>query len=119
MFDARADAERRSEMESAADAIFALGPDSATHHFNKTFGDGEAKTGATVFARRGSISLGKCLEQAGALLGRHADAAVADGELQFDPVSILLLESNADDDLAAFGELDRVVDQIDQNLAEP
>jgi hypothetical protein len=47
------------------------------------------------------------------LLGGHADAAVADGELELGVGGIAFFECDADDDLAVLGEFDGVVDEVD------
>ena len=54
------------------------------------------------------------------LVGRDADAGVADGEVQRAPRRRLRLRSSTcDDDLALLGELDGVADQVDEDLPQP
>ena len=76
------------ESEDAAFAGLAFDVDVTGHHVHKAHGDGEAEAGAAEFARRGGIGLGERAKEAGLLFGRHADACVADGELEFDFVVI-------------------------------
>ena len=49
---------------------------------------------------------------------RHADAGVAHGKLELHLLAGALEQFDAEADLAAFGELDRVVDAVGENLAE-
>ena len=56
---------------------------------------------------------------AGLHLGGDADAGVDDVEAEGDVGVGLGLLENADDDLAALGELDGVADQVDQHLPQP
>ena len=52
------------------------------------------------------------------MLGCHADAGIANRELELNGVCQMLFHRNRHQNLAVFGELDCVVDQIDENLAE-
>src|SRR5271169_6566378 len=117
-FLARSDAEPGCEMEGAAYSRLTLSPNVALHHLDQALGDGESKPCATVFARGRSVGLRESLEQPGALLGSHTDATVADRELHLHAVRRLLLQSNCYQYLAAIREFDRVVDQVDKDLAE-
>src|SRR5258708_5750122 len=55
--------------------------DVALHRLRELLGDGEAEAGAAILAGGRRVGLAEGLEQAGLLLGRHADAGVDDGEL--------------------------------------
>ena len=60
------------------------------------------------------------LEQAARLLGREADAGVAaPGSAAARPCRCVRWRRTRDDDLALLGELDRVVREVDQDLAQP
>ena len=52
------------------------------------------------------------------LLRRDADARVADGDMQRDPLLGLRLQVHAHGDLAPLGELAGVADEVDKDLAE-
>ena len=54
-----------------------------------------------------------------ALLRRHADAGVGDGDLEACPVVALVEPGDRYLDVPLFGELDRVADQVGQDLAHP
>ena len=115
---AGSDAEPCREVELAAHARFALRPDGAFHHLHQAFAYGEPEAGAAVFSGGGRVGLRKRLKEARALLRRHADPTVANRELQLDAVLKLFLDRHDQHYLAVIGELDRVVDQVDEDLTE-
>ena len=63
------------------------------------------------------IGLGELLEQLRLLLRRHADASIGNGKL--DPVASIGHPARLQLDLALFGELARIAQQIEQNLPQP
>ena len=97
----------------------AFRPDASAHELDQIFGDRQPESGTTVFARGGGIGLVEGLEQALALLGRHADTGVLHPKMQFHAVCGPGHGFNSHHDLAAFGEFDGVVAQVDQDLAQP
>ena len=58
----------------------ALDADVAAHHLAEAAADDEAEAGPAVAPRGGGVGLGEGLEEPRLLLGRHADAGVADAE---------------------------------------
>jgi hypothetical protein len=52
------------------------------------------------------------------LFGRDADPSVGDGKAQETIVAAFYLQADAQCDLAFIRELDRITDQVDQDLAE-
>ena len=114
----RADAEPDGEVERAADARFALEPDAPAHQLDQPAADREAEARAAVLARGGHVGLRERLEQLRRLLRRHADAGVAHGELELHLLAGAFELFDVEPDLAVLGELDRVVDEVGQNLAE-
>ena len=106
------------EGERAARAGLALQPDAPAHQLDEPPRDREPEPGAAVLARGGHVGLGEGLEEAGRLLSGHADPGVAHGELQLDLVAGTLEQTDREPDLATLGELDRVVDEVGEDLSE-
>ncbi|TKS58532.1 MAG: hypothetical protein EWM72_02936 [Nitrospira sp.] len=84
--------------------------------------DRQAQPRPAVLAGGGAIGLDEGLKQFSALLGRHADACVADVEPQRHRSLRLgghrLVQPDAHHHLAPLGKLDGVADQIHQDLAQ-
>ena len=114
-----ADPQPDGEEERAAHARFAFEPDAAAHHLHKLARDGQAQAGAAVLARGGHVGLGERLEQFRRLLRRHADAGVAHGELELHLFAGAFEQFDLQPDFALLGELDGVVDEVGEDLAEP
>ncbi len=114
-----ADAEPDGEIKRAADARLAFEPDAPAHQLDQPAADREAQAGAAVLARGGHVGLRERLEQFRRLLLRHADAGVAHGELELHFFAGALDLFDVEPDFALLGELDGVVDEVRQNLAEP
>jgi hypothetical protein len=91
--------------------------DLAAHHARQLAGDGEAEAGSPEALGGRGIGLAELLEQFRLLLGRHADAGVRYGEL--DPVASVQHLSRPQRDLALFGELAGIAQQIEQDLPQP
>ena len=72
---------RQFHHERRSFARLALHTDRAPHHLTKMFGDRQPQAGAPKLARRRVIDLAEGLKQFGDLLGRHANARVADLEI--------------------------------------
>src|SRR5262249_37635083 len=83
--------------------------------FDKAFGQRQAQAGAFVFAAEAAVDLAEALERLGNVLGRNADAAIGDG----DGDSLCRLCGRHTDFAAARRELDRVGEQVEQDLAQP
>src|SRR6516162_9134151 len=108
----------QSDREGRAAAGLALDRNVTTHHLTEAFADREPKAGATVFARRGCVSLRELLKQLALLLRRHPDAGV--GNRDRNPVAAVFLAlprvyANG----AALGEFVGVAHQIEQGLPQP
>ena len=97
----------------------ALEPDLAAHQLDQPAADGQAQPGAAVLAGGGHVGLGEGLEQFRRLLRGHADAGVAHGELELHLLAGVFEQFDLEPDLALLGELDRVVDEVGEDLAEP
>ena len=109
---------RNLELEGGAASGDALQANGAAHALHQALADGESQTGAAEAARHAAVALGEGLEHRRLLLQWDADAGVAHREAQ--PQAIFLPVGGAAQlDLAALGELERVGQQVDQDLAQP
>src|SRR5262249_25727613 len=87
------------------------------HQASPLSGGSEAQaSGAEALCSR-DIGLGELLEQLGLLLSGHADASVGDREL--DPVATVGDPARPQPDLALFGELAGIAEEIEQYLPQP
>ena len=89
-----------------------------THQLNQLLGNGQAQPGAAVFAGGGAVGLLEGLEQPALLVRREADAGVVHRHAQARPAAIGQHAPRLQAHAAAFGELDRVVGVVDQDLPQ-
>ena len=104
--------------ESRALAIHTAGRDVTPHGARKTTADRQAQAGAPEMPRGGCLGLYKRLEHRLQLVRRNANPAV----LHIDAVTRLLaplFQPHDHLDAAAVRELDRIADQVGQDLAQP
>ena len=118
-------------MKRTAPARLALDADLAVHQGDQARRDREAQPRTAIPAGGRIVFLLECLEDLLLLIERDADARVADGEAQHlrragSALGRLGLRAgagrarlDADDHFALLGELDRVADEIEQDLPEP
>ena len=106
------------EEERASPARFALQPDPASHHFHQLAADGEAKSGAAVFAAGGPIGLVKRLENMVVQMLRNANAGVGDGETKDDVRTGGGFEPHRDFNRAGLREFEGVSGEVRQHLAQ-
>ena len=76
------------------------------------------EAGAAELTRGRAIGLFEGLEDDFLLVGRNADARIANGEMECHAVGVDRLAADGHNDLAAFGEFDGVADQIDHDLPQ-
>ena len=88
------------------------------HQLDQLARDGQAEAGAAVLAGGGHVGLGERLEELRRLFTRHAHSGVAHGELELHLLAGLFEQFDLEPDLALLGELDRVVDEVGEDLAE-
>ncbi len=108
----------QAEPEHRALAGPAAHADGAAHQFDEAPRDRQAQAGAAVPARGRAVGLHEGLEDALLRLRRDADAGILDLAQEREPVGILALRHDAQLDAAAFGELDRIADQVHQHLLD-
>ena len=102
---------RQLHMELRALTFTAADADCAAHQLHQLARDGGAQARTTKAARGGRISLCKRVKNTFELVLRNANARVLDGQVQ-----AALLIVHAQLHMAAFGELDGIAHQIDENL---
>jgi hypothetical protein len=101
-------------MELRTLAHFAIHPEATAVHFDKMFGDGQTKAGASGFPGAGNIHAVETLKDARLIGPRDADASVGHSDNNFG-VSFF----GAEHDLSARqGVLDCVIQKILQNFGE-
>ena len=110
--------ERELEPEGAAETDRALEPHAATHELDELLGDRRAEAGAAEPPGLGLVGLGEALEDPPLVLGRDADAGVADRELQRHRLRSAVHARDVERHAAPLGELDGVRQQIDEDLAQ-
>ena len=88
--------------------------DDAVHQFHKLARDREAKAGTAIAAVYVVLRLGEAVENAVEMLGRNADAGVADPEFQHRSD-----KADRQGDGAPLGELDRIGKKVGQSLLKP
>ncbi|MNV25331.1 hypothetical protein D3C71_1164270 [compost metagenome] len=69
--------------------------------------------------RQRVVGLTECLKQRAHILVRQADAGVLDADAQLHAVFVFFFKHGAGNDGAFAGELDRVADQVGEDLLEP
>ena len=111
--------ERNLEPEGAALAHPALDADGAAHQLDQTAGNDQAQSGAAIAAGAALVGLREGAEQAAYCYRINADTGIPDLEPQPRPLTGIADPQQADRHLALFGELERVADQIGQDLLQP
>ena len=116
-------AERRDERGAPPD--LALDANAAAHERGEPLADRQAEAGATVLSSRGRVDLTERLEEPLDAIGRDADAGVAHRKLKsqgrlrlLGGAARLRGVTHLDGHASGGGELDRVVDQVGQDLAQ-
>src|SRR5258705_13302075 len=106
-------------MEGAPALRFALDPDTSAHQLHELLADRQAQPRAAILPRRRTVALRKGAEDRRLLLARDADAGVDDAEAHRRAVVFAHPRPlDANDDLAAIGELDGVAHQVHEHLAD-
>ncbi len=106
------------EPEGRAPIRFALDADLAVHPLHQLAADVQAQTGAAVAAGGRGIRLRELLEHARQQDGRDADAGVPHLEPVARPRALLVHAGDVEVDVALLRELDGVVDQVHEDLAD-
>ncbi len=91
----------------------------AMHGVGQAFAQGQPKTGATEAPRNLRVGLGERREDVPQCLLGNANAGVADLDADTAQVAIALVELQAQGDVTVLGELERVGQQVTDNLSYP
>ena len=111
-------AQRQIERKDAAAPQLGTDTDLATHQLGEIAADGQPEPGSLETPGHRAIELLERREQQWQLVFRDADARILDLEAQTDPAPIGGEGAHAQGDLAGVGELDGVIGEIDQDLAD-
>src|SRR6516165_4893647 len=107
------DNDRELEGKCRALARLQLDPDFAAVHLNDALRYSEPQAGATFFAGDRVVGLLKLLKQHRLIVSGDSRSGVADRDMECAIISFRI-----DRDFARIGELNRVADEIDQNLRQ-
>jgi hypothetical protein len=99
--------------------VLRLDANPAVHQFHKLFTDGQAQAGAPVMAAGRRVSLGERLKQEAEAGRRNTDAGIGHGAVDGGVGLTLRRTAHTYTHFALVRELDRVVDQVEEDLAEP
>ena len=115
----RRQSEPHREVERAALAVGAVHADLAAHRLDQPLRDRQPEAGASEAPRRGAVSLHERLKQRRLDIFGDADAGVLDADAESRSVWPVRLGRGPHSDLAGRRELDGVVDEVTEHLAEP
>ena len=110
--------QRRGEPECRSALAGALHANLSAHEFGEPLADRQAQTGAAKPPRGGGVGLHERLEEIHLHGGRHADARIRDREAQHMPAVPAPVGRDMEHDFALGGELDRVADEVEDDLAQ-
>ena len=89
------------------------------HQAHQARADGQTQARAAVLAGNRSVRLPEGLENSVDFFSRNSHARVMDGEVEVQHWALTVVETDVRLDGAGIGELDGIVQQIKQHLAEP
>src|SRR5688572_19826084 len=110
--------ELRREPERGSLAEVAVHPDVAAHLLHELATDRETQARAAVLPRGRAIGLDEGIEEFRLHLWGDADAAIADFKANQQRIPRLLRLAGTDDNIAGFGELHRIADEVREHLAK-
>src|SRR5690349_7978664 len=106
-------------MEPAASPRCAVDLEPAAHQLDESAAEGQAEAGAAEFPARGAVDLGEGFEQPADVAPVDADPGVGDGEGDVVPArTVAFGDVGTDEDVPVVGELDRVADEVEQDLPQ-
>src|SRR5260370_25085910 len=107
------------EVETTPVARLALNANLAVHELHQTPADRQPEPRAAIAPGRGTVGLTKSVENHPLLRGQHSDARIGNAEPQHRTIGLKFLQPHVHFDKSPRRELDRVVNQIQQDLAKP
>src|SRR5512143_3780059 len=112
------DTELNPAVKRAAFSDAAFHPDLTVHQFCELLGDRQAESGAPKLSRDRSMSLGKTFENGPQLVWRNADPGIRHRETNRARGKMVGVVRDFNDDGPLVRELDRVADEVDENLMQ-
>ena len=106
-------------MKRTALVKLALHPNGSAHHGHKSCADRESQPSATVSSGHRAIGLGECFKDFHLLVGGDAYSSVFHSKMQAGDGGFVGFFNYGDKHFTTFSELDRIPDQIYQNLSNP
>src|SRR5690606_3071140 len=110
------------EGEGGAAVDLAGGPHGAAEHLGQALADRQPEPGAAEAAGGRAVELAEALEQPVHAVGADADPGVLDGELELVAQAAALagglLDADGEADVAVGGELDRVAEEVEEDLPQ-
>ena len=106
--------ERDRKPDAAAAAPHVLEVDRAAHQLEHLLGDRQTKACAAVVTSQRGVGLPERLERVRPWL----DTRTCVGHIEAQLMRVAVLDAQVDDDLASVGELDSIVDHVDQHLTD-
>ena len=103
-------------MKCAALSRSALQPDASAHQLNQPSGDAQTQSGAAKAAGGRSVLLREGFKNMGLHVGSNADAGVTHSHMQQGFSAIDGIAAHHGIDPAFLGELDGIVQQVQQHL---
>ncbi len=96
----------------------AVDANTSAHHLHQALADRQPQPGAAELAGGRAVGLGEMLENLSLRLRRDADAGILHAQLDLQPLRSRRTYPGTHHDFAAGGELDGVVEQIDEHLPQ-
>ncbi len=112
------DLQRGAERERRSLSRSRFAADLAAHHLRQGPDDGQAQARAAELAGDGAVALFEPAEQPGADLLREAGSGIPDRHLQGGPAVARGRGAGVDEHLPLVRELDRIADQVGDDLAD-
>ena len=106
-------------MEHAPFPRSALHPDFSAHLVHKFHANSQTKTGSPILPRRRAIRLDKRFEDELLFILRYPRPGITDRKVQRDLSSVTAFALDLYGDFPARGKLDRVIDEISNDLPKP
>ena len=104
-------------MECGSEADLAFYPDLSSHHLTQPLTDGQPQARSAIFACCRNVGLAEVLEEARLLFWCYPNAGIADGKMQPMLRRREALGFEPERYMSFLGKLDRVREQIHQDLA--
>src|ERR1700674_1634917 len=95
-------AEGNQEVEGAPFAQFTFHPNAAIPPTDQPGANCQSESGASVYARHGTVGLGKRFEDFALFVGRDSNTGILDGKMQAHGLRRFTFLLHRDEDLTAF-----------------